>query len=293
MLRVLKNSQLYIVARKVRRYLSEQKLIHAMQDHSIRCGCRYVTYLCMAGLGNRLQAHIAALAYAKRSGRSLIVKWVRNNHFGATFEDLFKPSYPMSVNFYNYRIFKTSDLGNSVINNYLRTDKDLVVFDSLFAPFDIGELIHTMPDFREEVKSYLHPVNEIEDRINKIAINFPRPIVGVHIRRGDWCQIKDRRPVPLEEYVNVLRHTFKKWGSERTCFVASDAFQDELEPLFREFNCTINNNSHDPRGSLSEAKEALIDLILLSKCDLIVRTPGSSFCNVAAFLGKVPSILVS
>ena len=96
--------------------------------------------------------------------------------------------------------------------------------------------------------------------------------------------------MPLDRYITAVVSLRKRYGLESTCYVSSDASDEELMPFLDRFDCIRHSHPIGPRGTLAEAKEALVDMLLLSRCDYIVKTKGSSFCHVAAFLGCVVSI---
>lgn len=280
---------LHRIARKVRERWHEIRLLQAIKRTGLYSSCkRYVTYFCMYGLGNRLQAHIAAYAYSLSVGRQLVVRWTRNKHLNAAFDDLFQPTFPKFCDYKNYTILRKCDHKKSANHYFPEPNSDLVVFDTQFHPFDLDVLLSREHSIARYITASLVPIPEIAERVNAGAAKFRRPIVGVHIRRGDWCDIGV--DVPLDRYVTALVSLRKRYGFQGTCYVSSDADDEELMPFLERFDCIRYSNPVGPRGILAEAKEALVDMLLLSRCDYIVKTEGSSFSNVAAFLGGVVSI---
>ncbi len=280
---------LHRTARKVRVRWNETKLLRTMKrTGSHPTWKRYVTYLCMAGLGNRLQAHIAAYSYGLRVGRRLLVRWTRNKHLGATFDDLFQPTFPSCCNYRSYTILRTHDHKNSANHHFPEPSSELVAFGSWFSPMNIEALLSREHSLARHIAATLSPIPEIAERVSAGVAKFRRPIVGVHIRRGDFYD--HGAAVPLDRYVTALVSLRNRYGLESTCYVSSDAPDEELMPFLDRFDCIRHSHPIGPRGSLAEAKEALVDMLLLSRCDFLVKTAGSSFGNVAAFLDSVVSI---
>ena len=280
---------LHRTARIVRQRWNETKLLRAMK----RAGSHQtvkpsVTYLCMSGLGNRLQAHVAAYAYGHRIGRQLIVRWTRNKALFATFDDLFQPTFPSFCNYKSCTILRIKDHKKSANHHFPEPSSDLVAFDTQFAPFNIEALLSREHSLARDIAASLVPVPEIAERVDVGVAKFRRPIVGVHIRLGDWCDAGV--DVSLDRYITALVSLRKRYGLESTCYVSSDAPDEELMPFLERFDCIRHSHPVGPRGTLAEAKEALVDMLLLSRCDYIIKTNGSSFSSVAAFLGGVVSI---
>lgn len=251
---------------------------------------RYVTYLCTAGLGNRLAAHIVAHAYALRTGRQLIVSWIRNWHCGATFNDLFEPVFPSHAAYRTKTILRESHHRNSALANAEDPPEDLVAFDSQFFPSDLHRLREEDARHLGEILSNLRPRPEIIREVDRVARTFPRPIVGVHIRLGDFKVLG--RAVPIKTYIKVLSNLQNRFGPRIVCYLASDGTEDELFPFQQHFTCIRYSQGEKARDTIEDITMALVDLLLLARTDIVVQAPLSSLSNVAAFLGNVESIEV-
>jgi len=258
------------------------------QAGSVHASKRYVTYLCMGGLGNRLQAHIAAYSYGLSVGRQLVVRWTRNKQLYATFDDLFQPTLPSFCSYKSYTILRIKDHKKSVNHYFSEPNSNLVAFDSYFCPFNIDVLLSREHSLAHRISASLVPIPEIAERVDAGEAKFRRPIVGVHIRRGDWCNLGV--DVPLDQYIIALVSLRNRHGLDNACYLSSDAPDEELMPFLERFDCIRHSHPVGPRGTLAEAKAALVDMLLLSRCDYIIKTEGSSFSNVAAFFGNVPWI---
>lgn len=270
----------------------ERTLLKALRaDTTCRSNRTFATYLCNAGLGNRLQAHICTHVFALQTDRDLVVNWVRNGHLGAHFEDLFEIRFPSQCGYESCHVVRASEHKNSAHIEITDCCADLVAFDSSYCPFDTETLVtgpDAIPQLVNLVLRQLSPVSRVSSHVKGLSSHFPRPVVGVHIRRGDWCD--HGVAVGLERYVTAVHTLQSHLGSRITCYVSSDAASNQLMPFLTAYDCIHRPRSPKPRGSIAEAEDALVDMLLLSRCDYLVRTRGSSFSNAAAIIGQMPTV---
>lgn len=130
----------------------------------------------------------------------------------------------------------------------------------------------------ETIRQQLRASDLIQDKVSdlcRLDDDCQAITVGVHIRQGDYRTWQNGKHfLTTEQYADAMRRMAVA-SNRRICFlIASDEAQnptlfDGVENVFV--------------SSFSE----LEDLVLLSRCDVIIAT-HSSFANWASFIGKKP-----
>jgi hypothetical protein len=118
--------------------------------------------------------------------------------------------------------------------------------------------------------------------------NAPQNI-GVHIRRSE-------APLPLCPYAQPLRYyeaVMNSFPADTRFFISTDS-QEAYRWLQARFGSRIFQRPkvHDNRNSVDGVREGLVDMLLLSRCDAIIGTFGSSFSGVAAQASGRPILLL-
>lgn len=117
---------------------------------------------------------------------------------------------------------------------------------------------------------------------------FNEPFIGIHCRRGDKPPLAsgvpyppdtDHPTLPIEWYVKTLNNVRRKLGFDAPVVLFSDGRPHQLEPLMSL-----------PNVKLAPIRNALIDMLLLTKARIMISTLSSSFSRWAAMLGKMPNI---
>ncbi len=113
------------------------------------------------------------------------------------------------------------------------------------------------------------------------------PVVGVHVRRGDFRELRPgedftqtggvRAPLAYFQYVmNMIR---KIAGATLPVTLFSDGDDSELRELLRMPDVARSRNHSD-----------IVDLLLLARSQIIVSSPGSTFSYWSGFLSDAPVI---
>lgn len=111
-----------------------------------------------------------------------------------------------------------------------------------------------------------------------------RPVIGVHIRHGDFRPLR-----PGEDFAKV--------GLVRVPLVYFRSRVLALRQVLGELPVTVFSDGRDedlrevldlPNVSRSNTASDLVDLLLLAQSQLILPAPGSSFAHVATFLADAP-----
>jgi hypothetical protein len=120
-----------------------------------------------------------------------------------------------------------------------------------------------------------------------------RPVIGLHVRRGDFTGDPNRYttrergpspPLPLTWLAAALRQC-RAWWPGCAFFLAASGHVAEIEPLIREFDLRrLPLRNPYPLADPGHAAEGhpLADLFALACCEVMIATPLSSFSHFAA-----------
>ena len=269
------------------------------------------------GLCNRLRVVASARILADITAANLNVGWALDSGMSAKPEDLFDNFYEniSKINCPNFRIkwdqrLKRRNvewlnlLDQTIYNrrtimvseNYLRSNNFTVPSTVLDGGGAIR--IEGMHDFlvsglsyssyNTQVSSFLYnlkPTQEICDKIPKLS----EDAVGFHIRRGD--NLVSTQASPTAAFRDLMKEMAR---SGYRVFLSTDDKQ-----ISREFQCEwptnviqIPNKCFE-RGTLRGDKDALADLLSLSRCCKIFGSYWSSFGVYASMFRLVPLIFVN
>ncbi|MFC1660020.1 hypothetical protein ACFL3S_00960 [Gemmatimonadota bacterium] len=262
---------------------------------------KYVTYTNHWGLANRLRLHCVAYAYARKTGRQLVLTWRRNRFCHARYHDLFVGGPPSlgaltlreRVRIRLARGLSCRTFGKGTLPEGRGID---------FIPDSHHTLIHLhhdleasmhfgsrLGDFHEDVVRSMIPRPEVQERATPVLAEFDGPTVGIHVRRGDFFRYLGDEMPPIERFVAIIQET-AKLIPDATFFIASDGSEEDLKPVLNAGNCVIRPRV-TARGRLEGIRDALADLLILAATDFVVSTPKSSFGGFAAYiLGGKPIV---
>ena len=262
---------------------------------------RWLYICCNSGLGDRLLALAGAQRIARHTGLELIVYWDVNDRCKIPFQGLFTNPIHLADGQDLHRLLHTHhaiQAYNAWVDrpipkyHQVREDGDpdaeIVIIKCWNYPLFDGE--RPVPEFRAEVRSELaalQPVAEVQEAID--AFPMPSGAVGVHIRRGDDVS---RFGVSGEGHFMTLMHAVLKRAPDTKFFLSTDSM--ETESLFdREFGgqLAIQRKSGGGRSAESGMREALVDMLLLSRTRSIIGNTHSAFSRVASLWGDRALVL--
>ncbi len=146
-----------------------------------------------------------------------------------------------------------------------------------------------MSDMLDE---YFRPVAGVRGQVDVIMGEIASPVIGVHIRFTD-------RKVPLDKIISKLAK-LKERQPAATIFLATDSSeaQDAILARFPDAKtidkalATDGRALHFSAGGFSdpviEARNALVDMVALSRCDWLLHSRHSTFSVTAALIGRIP-----
>lgn len=237
---------------------------------------------------NRLKSHLVAQAFAKKTGRDLVVRWQTNRQCGVRFQDLFEWGDDRVGGFRRLAVKRFPGI-HTPPEAFPLDDEPvpLVLFDTRWQWVTASQFRGFLGDFADEARTWLKPIPAIQDRVEKVIESWRRPTVGVHVRRGDfremngWC-------VATERYVEAMRGITQRMGGDISFLLASDSGDEEVKPIVDAFPGQVHRLPASARNTLEGVSEALVCMLLLSRTDHLLLTPRSSFGETAAFLGGQP-----
>lgn len=118
--------------------------------------------------------------------------------------------------------------------------------------------------------------------------NLRRPVIGVHVRRGDFRELRPGEDIsqsgltrtPLNYFKNLIDSIRVLHSVELPVTIFSDGSDDELNELLNMPNAYRSGENSD-----------IVDLLLLSKSRIVITSRASTFSYWGAFLSDAPVIL--
>lgn len=152
------------------------------------------------------------------------------------------------------------------------------------------------------VKKYIHVKDQIQDKVNQFVIRHFQNFftIGVHYRGTD-----KKKEAPRVSYENVFKSIKDSSPLDRPyqIFVATDEapFLEAIKEKFPGRVISIeahrtegNSGVHFLNNSPYElGEEALLDALLLSKCNLLIRTSSNLSLWSTYFNSELPVILLN
>lgn len=125
--------------------------------------------------------------------------------------------------------------------------------------------------------------NLVSAKIKKKVNELPRPCIGVHIRMGDFKYPEEgvkfgtigHTRSPQEYFINVIQSIRQINGASLPVSIFTDGRKKELQQLFQLDNIHLIEGNND-----------LVDMLLLSRADVIITSAGSTFSTWAGFISN-------
>lgn len=131
--------------------------------------------------------------------------------------------------------------------------------------------LQKMTYFRDGIIKLFY--QSIHPKFLKLLITIVKPVIGIHIRRGDFNI--GNVITPIEYYINIISKIRMINGKCLHVTIFSDASQNELNEILKIQNISISIEKYD-----------IMDLLLLAHSQLIITSIGSSFSYWAAFISE-------
>jgi hypothetical protein len=148
---------------------------------------------------------------------------------------------------------------------------DNVLFDGYF------QTEKYFKDFTKEVRNLFVFPEEVIKKVNDFIDSIKKPLVGLHIRRGDYIKFKAVHPIKGSNY---YLESSKIIGNKFQAVVCTDDWK------------SVNNEMSFSKAMKSPFNDELEDLYLLSKCNALVLC-NSSFSWWSSFLIQDKDIVIA
>ncbi|MDY7098697.1 MAG: nodulation protein NodZ [Pseudomonadota bacterium] len=144
---------------------------------------------------------------------------------------------------------------------------------------------------RDYLDRYFKPVPEVTARIDEVFAKLRAPVIGVHIRFTD-------RKVPLGKIIRELEKLVARMP-EATIFLATDSAQAQdailgkfenvvtLEKAMAADGAALHFSTDSFTDPVTEARNALADMMALARCDYLLHSRHSTFSVTAALIGHI------
>ena len=268
-----------------------------------------IYYVPVGGLGNRMQALVAAYNLHQATGIRVRVLWFRDWALDAPFSSIFQPicqegfvvkdatpfdsllyDRPRRHNLYvpllpqrllfSRRIRETQTVALKAqgfdFERWAREAKGNVYF-ACYESF--GNVSDSLYD------DLLRLSTTVEQKLQTITGGFSDHTIGLHIRRTDNYRSIAQSPLYLFE--NKIKEEIEK--NPDTCvFLATDD-EPTKKTLTAEFPGRILTSSKAAeRGTVDGIQDALAEMYALASCERIYGSAGSSFSIIASKLKQTP-----
>lgn len=251
-----------------------------------------------AGLGNQLFPLIHAYLFAELNGLPVIVTgyhrfkigpYLRREKSKRTYKRFFRFQKTLIGEYFDKVRIRKLKKNRQVVNepevrkmDSVELENKLFVFEEVS---DYHDYFGRLKEYRQQVINILFSI--VDSRITNKLRKQEEPIIGVHIRMGDFRRLKQGEVynsghvrTPQEFFINCIKDIRNLNGNNLPVSVFTDGYKEEISEILKLHNVqTVDNNSD------------LVDLLLLSKSKIMLPTHGSTFSAWAAFLSDAPVVL--
>lgn len=241
-----------------------------------------ITVSTHGGMGNRLFGIISAIRLIQKGHFSKLgIIWTPGIDCGAPFEALFHVAVPYTVN--------KSDPEALFIDHKSRLTRTIPLAPHLTVRTCYRFLCDAdNPNHwhEEEFSQAARQLRPLPDLLKLADVHDVFGLLGVHCRRTDYRPHVQHRYDELDQlFAGYVADTFGDCGN----FLATDS--PRTEENFRHYfsNVSVYPKSHFPNGmhrNFASVREAVVDMVLLSRCRSVLADSHSTFAAVAGWLGQ-------
>lgn len=236
------------------------------------------------GLANRLETLNLAFAIQQQHGHEVWLDWPELDALQVTGTRAGKPGW-----WRRYRAMRVRQCSAAQFAA-LADQSTILLRTYLGGPDEMLDALFPATLARVRIRRWV-----AEELRGIFAAAAGRPVVGVHIRRGDFAlaapdrfdAIGQRHPaVPLWWYEHAMTQLLAR--DRRTMFyVSASGTGDELRQLSERFptiTARSRDSYHQPGTDHVSQFHPVVDLFALACCSIVLGTPVSSFTHYAANL---------
>jgi hypothetical protein len=254
-----------------------------------------------AGLGNRMREIASGLALARAADKRLKVFWLNNKNLNCPYERLFEPIEGVRIVSIESNRRRALRSPRSLLYR-VRKKLRLKPFDLFLGNVEIGRYkdegidlasvvsqtrrcgIETFMRFYGSVACYddLKAKEEILEEADRAISGVEQDkLIGVHIRRGDneaAIQVS-----PVEAFIERMQEEISQ-DPGAIFFLSTDDPETEQAVKDSFPGKVLTRPKVFARNQTEGVRDALVDLLVLSKCRLILGSYWSSFSDAASEL---------
>lgn len=244
---------------------------------------------CPAGLGNRMKCMVSTIKKAQEQEKMPLLYWPVNDRCGCTYDDLFKHKpFARELDEEELDKLKSNVDGLEINKTWTFTSRDEEPLN-----FKFNKLTQKQRDEFVDYFKEFEPTQEIEDVIDVIYYKYSEDlaagnVIGVHIRKGDYnVSFDGRQHISTEKGFIFKMYDLLELNPDYKFLLCTEdkETEEKFEKLFGKDKIIYFHKRARGRGDVAAMKEALIDLYLLSKCDILLGTFLSTFSEVAWWIG--------
>ncbi|MEL6530946.1 MAG: hypothetical protein AAFQ27_13370 [Pseudomonadota bacterium] len=139
---------------------------------------------------------------------------------------------------------------------------------------------------------FFTPVPEVRREVDRVFHGIEGPVIGVHIRFTD-------RKAPLPKIVGELEGLVAT-TPDATVFLATDSAEAQdavverfpdtitIDKALSDGTAALHFTSEEFADPIVEARNALVDMMALARCDYLLHSSHSTFSVTAALHGRIP-----
>lgn len=148
------------------------------------------------------------------------------------------------------------------------------------------DMFEGIREYRDLVKQLI--LTNLKESVRQRVMHAAAPVIAVHIRRGDFRELQPQEDfktvggtrTPLDYFISTIEQIRVCHGIELPVTVFTDGYASEIQPVLAL-----------PLVRMATSTTPIIDLLLMSRAQLIVTSAGSTFGYWAGFLADAPVIL--
>ena len=266
-----------------------------------------LTLVPVGGLANRMKAIDAAIQLISGTDLALKIYWFRDKGLNCRFDQLFQPLDLPQVSLIEATSFDSFSYDRPRKRNlYIPRFFQSFYFDDCVYEAEATQRMYQHFDFRSwainrrtylascvyffppapdaRLFQFFHPVPALQQRIDEVSRTFGNRCVGVHIRRTDNLSSINESPTKL--FVDRMQMMIQ--SDKDTCFFLASDSSEEKSKMKAIFGERILTSVTDlSRNSVQGIQDALVELYVLSKTEMILGSVKSSYSETAAQIGQI------